>query len=45
MDYLCTNGICIGKDGEGIPIRYDDGHLRIGYVKDNVLYLDETVSP
>jgi hypothetical protein len=45
MDYLCTNGICIAEDENGIPIRYDDGHLRTGYVKDRVKYLDRTVQP
>jgi len=45
MDYLCTNGVCIAEDMDGIPIRYDDGHLRPGYVRDHVKYLDFTVEP
>ena len=45
MEYLCTNGICIAEDEEGIPIRYDDGHLRPGYVREHVKYLDRTIEP
>ena len=45
INYLCTNGICIAKDEDGIPIRYDEGHLRTGYVRDRVKYLDRTVQP
>jgi len=45
MDYLCTNGICIAEDERGIPIRYDSFHLRPGYVRDRVKYLDSTVAP
>jgi hypothetical protein len=45
MDYLCTNGICIAEDEGGIPIRFDDGHLRPGYVKYRVKYLDRTIEP
>jgi len=45
LDYLCTNGICIAEDEEGMPIRYDDGHLRPGYVREQVKYLDRTVEP
>ena len=41
---LTTNGICI-REFEGIPIRYDDGHLRPGFVREHVKYLDETVAP
>jgi len=44
MDYLCTNGICIAEDENG-PIRYDEGHLRPGYVREHVKYLDQTVGP
>jgi hypothetical protein len=43
MDYLCTNGICIAEDENEVPIRFDDAHLRSGYVKDHVKYLDRTV--
>ena len=45
LDYLCTNGVCIAEDENGIPIRFDDGHLRPGYVREHVKYLDETVAP
>ena len=45
IDYLCTNGICITEDERGIPIRFDDGHLRPGYVRERVKYLDGTVAP
>jgi len=45
MDYLCTNGICIAEDEEKFPIRNDDGHLRPGYVREQVKYLDRTVEP
>jgi hypothetical protein len=45
LDYLCTNGICIAEDERGIPIRYDPFHLRPGYVRDHVKYLDQTVEP
>jgi hypothetical protein len=45
LDYLCSNGICIAEDKDGIPIRYDEGHLRPGYVREHVKYLDHTVAP
>ena len=45
LDYLCTNGICIFEDDQGVPIYYDDHHLRPGYVREHVKYLDETVQP
>jgi len=45
LDYLCTNGICIFEDDQGVPIYYDDHHLRPGYVRDHVIYLDGTVKP
>ena len=45
VDYLCKDGLCIREDKEGIPIRYDHAHLRPGYVRDHVKYLDETVAP
>jgi hypothetical protein len=44
MDYLCTNGVCISENEDG-PIRYDPFHLRPGYVRDHVKYLDQTVAP
>jgi hypothetical protein len=45
LEYLCTNGACIAEDEQGIPIRYDSFHLRPGYVRDHVKYLDSTVTP
>ena len=45
LDYLCTNGICMAVDEQGIPIRYDEGHLRPGYVRERLKYLDQSVSP
>ena len=45
MDYLCTNGVCFAEDERGDSIRYDEGHLRPGYVREHVKYLDGTVAP
>ena len=46
LDYLSDeSGECISADYEGFPIRYDEGHLRPGYVRDQVKYLDFTVLP
>jgi len=45
MDYLCTSGNCIAEDENGVPIRFDEGHLRPGYVRDHVTYLDQTMAP
>jgi peptidoglycan/LPS O-acetylase OafA/YrhL len=44
LDYLCKNGICISENEDG-PIRYNNVHLRPGFVRDHVTYLDETVAP
>ena len=44
MDYLCVDGMCIAEDTDG-PIRYDATHLRPGYVRDKLMYLDFTVAP
>jgi peptidoglycan/LPS O-acetylase OafA/YrhL len=41
---LTQKDICIREQG-GVPIRYDDGHLCAGFVRDHVTYLDETVAP
>ena len=43
LDYLCTNGVCIAEDENGVPIRFDDGHLCPAYVRDHVKYLDRSV--
>jgi peptidoglycan/LPS O-acetylase OafA/YrhL len=46
LDFLCDErGICIAEDQEGVPIRYDPFHLRPGYVREQVKYLDFTVEP
>ena len=45
MDYLCSNGVCIAEDENGISIRFDEGHLRPGYVRDHVTFLDRTMAP
>jgi hypothetical protein len=45
LDYLSTHGTCIITDEKGIPIRYDLAHLRPGYVREHVKYLDSTVEP
>jgi hypothetical protein len=45
LDYLCTNDVCVTVDEDGIPIRYNLSHLRPGYVREHVKYLDETVAP
>jgi hypothetical protein len=45
LDYLCQNGVCIAEDENGVPIRFDEGHLRPGYVRDHVKYLDHTIEP
>jgi hypothetical protein len=44
LDYLVDGNVCIVENEDG-PIRYDDHHLRSGYVRDHVTYLDETVTP
>ena len=45
MNYLCSNGTIMVFDERGIPICYDDHHLRPGFVREHVKYLDETVAP
>jgi peptidoglycan/LPS O-acetylase OafA/YrhL len=46
LDYLCDEkGVCIAEDAKGVPIRYDPFHLRPGYVREQVKYLDFTVEP
>ncbi len=44
LDFLCIDGICIAENEDG-PIRYDINHLRPGYVREHVKYLDQTVAP
>lgn len=43
LDSLCVNGICIAENEDG-PIRYDINHLRPGYVREHVKYLDRTIA-
>ena len=45
VEYLSTNGVCRFADDDGIPIQYDGRHLRPGYVREHVTYLDQTVTP
>jgi len=42
IDYLAINGVCIFEN-EGIPIRYNYGHLRPGYVREHLMYLDNMI--
>jgi hypothetical protein len=46
LDFLCdAQGLCLAEGPDGVPIRYDEGHLRPGYVREQVKYLDFTVEP
>ena len=42
--YLCNNGLCVLENDDG-PIRYDENHLRPGFVRNRVTYLDQTLAP
>ena len=44
MDSLTSDGFCIGENDDG-PIRHDACHLRSGFVREHVKYLDDTVAP
>jgi peptidoglycan/LPS O-acetylase OafA/YrhL len=44
LAFLSSHGICLGADEEG-PIRYDDSHLRPGFVRKHLKYLDQTLDP
>jgi hypothetical protein len=44
IDYLCQDNICITEDEDG-PIRYDYAHLRAGYARDKIYYIDEVINP
>lgn len=44
LDFLCLDGDCLNETTEG-PIRYHLSHLRPGFVRDHVTYLDQTVEP
>lgn len=43
-DFLSAHGICIAEDEDG-PIRHDYDHLRPGFVRGKVEYLDSFVVP
>lgn len=43
VPYLSADGICLAADDDG-PIRTDYSHLRGGFVRDHVTYLDATVA-
>ena len=42
LPHLSKNDICLDED-DGEPIRFDECHLRPGYVRDHVKYLDSTI--
>ena len=44
MDSLTSGGFCVGENDDG-PIRYNASHLRSGFVRERVQYLDQTVKP
>ena len=44
IPFLSENIFCIAVNEDG-PIRCDDSHLRPGYVREHVKYLDATVNP
>jgi hypothetical protein len=44
LPYLSTNGICLYSDGDA-PIRFDECHLRAGYVRDRAVFLDSLITP
>ena len=44
MDSLTSDGFCVGENDDG-PIRYNACHLRSGFVRERVQYLDQTVKP
>jgi hypothetical protein len=41
---LVKDGICVSENDNG-PIRYNSAHLRCGFVREQVQYLDQTVKP
>ena len=44
LPFLSRNEVCLYED-DGAPIRFDECHLRPGYVRDHVKYLDSSVVP
>jgi peptidoglycan/LPS O-acetylase OafA/YrhL len=43
MQFLCRDGICIAMNSDG-PIRSDAYHIRVGFARNYVTYLDATVA-
>jgi peptidoglycan/LPS O-acetylase OafA/YrhL len=44
LTFLCDKNFCPALTNDGYPIYKDEGHIRTSYVKENVFYLDETIS-
>jgi hypothetical protein len=44
MPYLSKDGVCF-RFIDGKPIYRDGTHLRASFVRDNAIYLDETIMP
>lgn len=44
VEFLCPDGICLMETTDG-PIRYHMSHLRPGFVREHIKYLDQTVAP
>jgi hypothetical protein len=45
LQYLESDGVCLATDDSGMPVQYDGRHLRPGYVREHVKYLDQTIAP
>jgi hypothetical protein len=45
LAYLSKDGLIMLSDENGYPVSYDGYHLRPGFVREHVKYLDETVAP
>lgn len=43
IDYICHLGDCPTLANDGLPIYCDNSHLRSGYVRDQVTFLDDIV--
>jgi hypothetical protein len=44
LPYLSTNGICLYSEHDS-PLRFDECHLRPGYVREHAVFLDPLISP
>jgi len=42
LPYLCTNGNCVNSL-DGAAIRFDECHLRPGYVREHAVFLDDLI--